>query len=144
MIETLKFAALLQKLNKMDPTALPALETLELATLGGARALGMEDELGSLQVGKKADLVVVDRSALRMTPIHTGKYDNTVTSIVYSAAADDVDTVMIGGTIVLAGGRLTRMSEEEIVERATCAGRDMLARREPFVEARDRTLDEAF
>jgi 5-methylthioadenosine/S-adenosylhomocysteine deaminase len=144
MIETLKFAALLQKLNTMDPTVLPADETLELATLGGAKALGLEDEIGSLEVGKKADIVIVDRSSLRMTPIHTGQYDNTVTSIVYSATADDVDTVIIDGTIVLEDGRLTSISEDEIRERATEVGRDLMRRREPFVEARDRELDVVF
>jgi 5-methylthioadenosine/S-adenosylhomocysteine deaminase len=95
-------------------------------------------------VGKKADITIVDRGSLRMTPVHTGKYDNTMTSLVYSASADDVDTVIIDGAIVLEGGRLTMVSEEEIVERATETGRDLLARREPFVEARDRHLDEVF
>jgi 5-methylthioadenosine/S-adenosylhomocysteine deaminase len=128
----------------MDPTVLPADETLELATLGGARALGLDHEIGSLEPGKKADIVVVDRRSLRMTPIHTGKYDNAITSLVYSATADDVDTVLIDGAVVLRGRRLTRVSEEEIVERATRVGRDLLARREPYVESRDLVLDEVF
>ena len=144
MVETLKYAALLQKLNKMDPTVLPAYEVLELATIGGAKALGLDEEIGSIEVGKKADVVVIDRSAIRMTPIHLGEYDNTVTSIVYSARSDDVSTVIIDGQLVLADRKLTRKSEEEIVECATRVGREMIARREQWVQSRDRELDKVF
>src|SRR6185436_1198219 len=85
MFEEMLTASLLAKVSTQDPTAVPAAAVLEMATLGGARALGMEDRLGSLEPGKRADLIVVDLSAPRLHPLY-----DPVSHLVYAAKGADV------------------------------------------------------
>lgn len=96
----LRLAALLQK-GRRGPAALPAAKALELATLGGARALGLEAELGSLTVGKRADVTVVDLSALRAQPAHS-----PTSALVYSLGSSDVRHVMVDGRLLVERGAL--------------------------------------
>ncbi len=98
--EELRLAALLLK-GRSGPAALPAADAFELATLGGARALGLEDEIGSLEAGKWADLVILDLRA----PHAVGPRD-VYTQLVYSARADDVRTVLVGGRVLVDERRL--------------------------------------
>lgn len=96
----LRLAALLQK-GRRGPAALPAAKALELATLGGARALGLEAELGSLAVGKRADLTVMDLSALRAQPAHP-----PISALVYALGASDVRHVLVDGRLLVERGSL--------------------------------------
>ncbi|HEV2672357.1 MAG TPA: 5'-deoxyadenosine deaminase [Gemmatimonadales bacterium] len=99
--EEMRLAALIQK-PRLGPDALPAAQVLELATLGGARALGLEAEIGSIEVGKRADLIVLD-----LTGPHTQPEDaDLVSRIVYSARAADVRHVIVDGVIVVRDGML--------------------------------------
>jgi cytosine/adenosine deaminase-related metal-dependent hydrolase len=111
-------AALVQK-PRLGPDALPAARVLELATLGGARALGLEQEIGSIEVGKKADLVVLDLSAPHAQP----ESADLVSRIVYSARASDVRHVIVDGKIVVQDGRLRTANVEEINREANKATR---------------------
>jgi 5-methylthioadenosine/S-adenosylhomocysteine deaminase len=113
MFEAMRTAAFLQKVTTMDPTVLPAPDTLRMATLGGAEALGMEDDIGSLEVGKKADLIVVDLTQSHMRPIN--KIEN---SLVYCANARDVETVICDGQVVMEDRKVLTVDEEAWVSNA--------------------------
>ncbi len=114
MFEAMRTAAFLQKVTSMNPATLPAPTTLRMATLGGAEALGMADEIGSLEVGKKADLILVDLSGAHMRPIN-----NLENSLVYCANANDVHTVICDGQVVMEDRRILTLDEEEWVSQAT-------------------------
>jgi 5-methylthioadenosine/S-adenosylhomocysteine deaminase len=114
MFEAMRTAAFLQKVTTMNPAALPAPTTLHMATLGGAEALGMADEIGSLEVGKKADLILVDLSGAHMRPIN-----NLENSLVYCANANDIQTVICDGQIVMEDRQILTLDEEEWVSQAT-------------------------
>jgi cytosine/adenosine deaminase-related metal-dependent hydrolase len=105
----MRLAALIQK-PRLGPDALPAGQVLELATLGGARALGLEAEIGSLEVGKRADVTVLDLSGPHAQPEDT----DLVSRLVYCARAADVRHVIVDGRIVVHGGELKTAKVEEI------------------------------
>ena len=113
MFEAMRTAAFLQKVTTMEPTVLPAPQVLRMATLGGAEGLGMENEIGSLEVGKRADLILVDLTASHMRPIN--KIEN---SLVYCANAGDVDTVICDGRVVMENHAMECFDEEAWVSNA--------------------------
>lgn len=113
MIREMKLAAILHKAVSNDPLIVPAETVLEMATINGARALGLGDEIGSLEVGKKADLVVIDLNRLHTTPSI-----NPVSTLVYAATGGEVDMVVVDGQIVVEQGQLLTMDEEEVMEQA--------------------------
>lgn len=110
--EELRLAGLMAKLRN-GPTAVSAVELFELATVGGARALGIDVDVGSIEIGKYADLAIVD---LRRS--HAYGPDDIYTQLVYSARATDVHTVTIAGHEVVSAGRLRTFSEEEVLAEA--------------------------
>jgi 5-methylthioadenosine/S-adenosylhomocysteine deaminase len=114
MFEEMLTAALLAKHTSGDPTAAPAAAVLEMATLGGARALGMEDQLGSLEVGKRADVVVVDLGAARLHPIY-----DPVSHLVYAAKGADVRHVAVEGKLVVRDRRVLTLDEAAVLAEAT-------------------------
>jgi len=89
---------------------MPAETVLEMATLGGARALGLEDEIGSLEVGKRADVTVIRADGLHQTP----SLGSAAARIVFSSRASDVDAVVVDGRVVVRGGRLLTADETHI------------------------------
>mgnify|MGYP000079276402 CR=1 FL=1 len=112
MLETLKMAALLQKVHHMDPTILTAEKVLEMATIDGARAIGMEDEIGSLEIGKKADLFIFNpQLAAKAVPMH-----HPVSTLVYSSTQTNVETVVIDGQIVMENGIVTTVDEKAMLK----------------------------
>jgi 5-methylthioadenosine/S-adenosylhomocysteine deaminase len=113
MFEEMMTAALLSKHVTGDPTTAPAPAVLEMATLGGARALGMEDRLGSLEKGKRADLVVVGLKQPRANPLY-----DPVSHLVYAAKGADVQQVVIEGRVVLDGGRILTVDEAAVIRDA--------------------------
>jgi 5-methylthioadenosine/S-adenosylhomocysteine deaminase len=113
IIQSMKFAACLHKVNKLDPAVISAKQVLEMATLGGARALGLEHEIGSLENGKKADMTIVDMQRPHIAPVH-----DPVASLVYCANCGDVDSVFIDGKLVMENGVLKNIDEKKIVDRA--------------------------
>ena len=113
MLESLKLAALLQKVHHMDPTIITAEKVLEMATIDGARALGMEDEIGSLEIGKKADLFVFNpQLAAKAVPMH-----HPVSTLVYSSTQTNVETVIIDGRIVMEDGVVTVVDEAAMLKK---------------------------
>ena len=107
--EEMRLAALIQK-PRLGSDALPAAQVLELATLGGAKALGLEAEIGSIEPGKKADLVVVDLSGPHVVPEEA----NLISRLVYAARASDVRHVIVDGRIVVRDGKLKTAKVEEV------------------------------
>lgn len=113
MIREMKLAAIIHKAVTNDPLIVPAETVLEMATINGARALGLEHEIGSLEVGKKADMAVIDLHRLHTTPSF-----NHVSTLVYAATGGEVDMVVVDGRIVVEQGQLLTMDEEEVMEQA--------------------------
>lgn len=113
MWEEMDTAAKLHKLISGDPKVLSAQQAFELATIRGARALHLENEIGSIEVGKRADLVIVDSDDLNQMPSY-----NIYSSLVYATKADDVQTVVIEGHIVMRDRRLLTLNEKEIKTQA--------------------------
>jgi 5-methylthioadenosine/S-adenosylhomocysteine deaminase len=113
MFEAMRFAALLHKVKTGDPQALPARTALEMATINGARALGLEKQIGSLETGKRADLVVVSTAAARLTPLY-----DPVSHLVYAARGDDVQTVMVNGRILMRDRKVLTLDESAVLAEA--------------------------
>ena len=113
MFEAMRFAALLHKVKTGDPRALPATTALEMATISGARALGLEKQIGSLEAGKRADLVVVSTASARMTPLY-----NPVSHLVYAARGEDVRTVMVNGRVLMRDRRMLTLDEPAVLAEA--------------------------
>ena len=113
MFEEMLTAALLAKHASGDPTAAPAPAVLEMATLGGARALGMEDRIGSLEPGKHADMVVVALDEPRMHPLY-----DPVSHLVYVAKGADVRHVVVEGRVIMRDRRVLTLDEKAVVAEA--------------------------
>jgi 5-methylthioadenosine/S-adenosylhomocysteine deaminase len=113
MIGEMRTAALLAKGVSGDAAALPAADALEAATLGGARALGLEHEFGSIEAGKSADLCALDLRAPDMQPIY-----HPLAQVVYSATRRHVSHVWVAGRALLAGGELLSIDEGAVLARA--------------------------
>jgi 5-methylthioadenosine/S-adenosylhomocysteine deaminase len=113
MWEAMDAAAKLHKLSSGDPRMVKAEEALAMATIGGARALHLENEIGSIEKGKRADLVVVDLDSLHQTPLY-----NIYSHLVYATKASDVRTVIIEGRPVMLDRRLLTLDEALIKRRA--------------------------
>jgi 5-methylthioadenosine/S-adenosylhomocysteine deaminase len=122
MFETMKQAALLQKVATRKPEALVAQQVLAMATRGNAKALGMADCLGSLQPGFLADIILVDTRVPHLTPAH-----DAIATLVYGATGSDVNTVIVDGRIVVRDRQVQTASEAEIVR--TAGERAMQARK---------------
>lgn len=121
MLEEIKFAALLSKIGKNDPTALPARSALEMATINGAKALGRADEIGSIEEGKKADLILVDLTKPHLTPFH-----NIESHLVYSSVGSDVETVIVDGKILMRDREVLSLNEAEIMEKGQKSSDDLI------------------
>jgi 5-methylthioadenosine/S-adenosylhomocysteine deaminase len=103
-------ASKLQKAVRGDPTALPAPAAIRMATIDGARAIGLDHQIGSLEPGKQADLIVIDARAPHLTPIH-----QPASAVVYAARGSDVHTVMVGGRLLMKNRQLQTLDIEEIL-----------------------------
>jgi 5-methylthioadenosine/S-adenosylhomocysteine deaminase len=110
MLEEMRTAALLHKVNQMDPLTLPAPQVLSMATGDGARALGLED-VGLLKPGYKADIILVDLNQAHLYPRH-----NLTSHMVYAAQASDVDTVIIDGRIVMEKRKVLTIDKERVLQ----------------------------
>jgi len=115
MFREMRSAALIQKARLLNPTTMPAERVFEMATLGGAKAMGMEKKLGSLEQGKKADIAIIN---LRTIPNSPCGEDNIIPQLVYSASANDVETTIIDGEIVMKDRKMTAINERNIIEEA--------------------------
>ena len=116
MFEAMRQTAFQQKLVSMDPTAISAAEALEMATLGGARALGRGQHLGSLEPGKLADLIIVGMSKARQQPLF-----EPMSQIVYASRGDDVETTIVNGKVLMRDRKVLTMDEAAVLRDARVA-----------------------
>ena len=121
LIEELKTASLLQKVSTLDPKVLDSEESIRMATIKGAEALGLDDEIGTIEVGKKADIILIDTAAANMTPDSSSLSSN----VVYSANGSNVDTTICNGKILMENKKLTTLDEEEIYAKARQAIKEL-------------------
>lgn len=122
MFSEMASAAKLHKVSALDPTTVTAREALGMATSGGAAALHLESQIGSLEPGKRADMIVVDASGPNALPLY-----DPYSYLVYSARADAVQTVIVEGKILMENRRLTTLDTEAIRRRAERFGRQIAA-----------------
>jgi len=122
MFTEMRSAALLQKLAH-GPEALPAARVLRMATIDGARALGLEQEIGSIEAGKRADLIVVD-----LNQLHSSPSPDVVSALVYSAQSTDVRTTIIDGRLVMRDRKLLTLNESTVIDEANREAIDLAAR----------------
>jgi 5-methylthioadenosine/S-adenosylhomocysteine deaminase len=122
LMEEMDLAAKLQKVTKMDPQALGAKAAVEMATIEGAHALHMEKEIGSLEAGKKADLILIGLDAPNAVPMY-----ELYAQIVYALKASDVETVVIGGRVVMRDRKVLTVKESEVIAKAREYGKKVEA-----------------
>jgi 5-methylthioadenosine/S-adenosylhomocysteine deaminase len=119
MFEVMKYASILQKGSRADASSMPSYEkAFSMATIEGATALGLEREVGSLEQGKKADVILVDLSQPKFQPILRGRFANVLPNIVYGAHGENVSSVMVDGKIVVENGEVKQVDQESIFRNA--------------------------
>ena len=124
MLETLKSGILLAKAATRNPGAMTAMEALEYATCKGAAALGLDDLIGSLEAGKRADLFLFDPAR----PAKASACHVPVSTLAYSSDARNVELVMINGDLVLEDGSMVKLDEKEVIETGTRKAKDLVKR----------------
>jgi 5-methylthioadenosine/S-adenosylhomocysteine deaminase len=113
MFEAMRQAAFLHKLVTKDPRALPAQTALRMATIDGARTLGLDRQIGSLEAGKRADLIVVSMRSARQTPMY-----DPLSHLVYVTRGDDVRTMVVNGRVLMRDRRVLTLNENEVLSEA--------------------------
>jgi 5-methylthioadenosine/S-adenosylhomocysteine deaminase len=113
MFEAMRQAAFLHKLTSKDPRALPAKTAVRMATIEGARILGLDREIGSLEPGKRADLLVVSMRGARQTPMY-----DPLSHLVYVARGADVQTVVVNGRVLMRDRRVLTLNEQAVLDEA--------------------------
>ncbi len=121
LIEELKTASLLQKVSTLDPKVLTSDEAVAMGTIKGAEALGLDNEIGSIEVGKKADIILIDTNSANMIPESSTLSSN----VIYSANGSNVDTTICNGKILMENKKLTVLDEQEIYAKAKQAIKEL-------------------
>ncbi len=124
----MKLTALFNKIVARDPEVMPAWEVLRMATIEGARAIGLGDEIGSLEAGKQADLILVDLTAPNLTPVLVDPVRNIVPNLVYAASGHEVKTVMVAGKILMRDREVLTLDESAVQAQAQTQA-EILSRR---------------
>jgi 5-methylthioadenosine/S-adenosylhomocysteine deaminase len=128
MFEAMRMASFLDKVHTLDPTVGSAQTVLDMATLGGAAALGLSSSIGSLEPGKRADLIVVNMSASRQTPLY-----DPVSQIVYTTRGDDVRTTIVHGRVLMRDRKVLTLDEAKVLATA----RDWVQKVREAVKSKD-------
>jgi len=123
LFDTMKAASLLQKVHHEDAGIIKPYEVLRMATSGGAKALGLSSVCGTIEVGKRADLVLIDIDTIHNQPIN-----DIFSQIVHCAKASDVQTVLVNGEVLMKDRTLTRLDEKKVLAEAKVANRDLMER----------------
>jgi 5-methylthioadenosine/S-adenosylhomocysteine deaminase len=127
MFEAMRQASFLAKLSTRDPTAVKAQDALDMATIGGARVIGMEQLLGSLEIGKRADLITVSTRSARQTPMY-----DPVSHLVYVTRGDDVRNTIVNGKMLMRDRQLRTLDRDQVIadaKRLAARVRDAVGRK---------------
>jgi 5-methylthioadenosine/S-adenosylhomocysteine deaminase len=120
MFDTMKFCALIHKNHRWDPKVLPAQTVLDMATINGARCLNIDSDVGSIEEGKKADLIMIDLRKPHLTPLH-----DCVSQIVYACRGSDVSTTIINGKIKYDEKEFFNIDSKKIIDQAQQCAKDL-------------------
>jgi len=123
MLEVARTAGMLQKATKLDAESVTAEQLMEMLTISGAKVLGLQDEVGSLEVGKKADLIVVDYKQPHLLPV--GRW---LPKLVYSARGSDVIHTVVEGQVLMEDRKVLTMNEEQVMADALSSRQDLIER----------------
>lgn len=110
MFEEMRTAALLHKVANLDASIISSYDVLKMATIDGAKSVGLEEDVGSLETGKKADMILVDIESVHLRPLH-----DIVSTLVYCANSGDVETVIVDGRIVVQDHRIYSVDERQLI-----------------------------
>lgn len=124
MFEEINLAGLINKGINEDSTSVPAFTALKMATINGAKALGIDNHIGTIEEGKKADMILIDMKKPHLYPKH-----NMISSMVYSANAADVDTVIVDGEILMENREIKTIDVEKVMYNADKTAKDLIARK---------------
>ncbi len=124
MLETVRVASLLQRARLRDPAAVPPMQALRMATINGARALGLDHLVGSIELGKRADIIMLD---LYRAP-HNVAVHNVVSHLVHCARSSDVELVMVDGNVLMENRQVLGLDEAAFLERAQETGERLVER----------------
>ena len=113
ILEEMDFTAKLHKAYNHDPTFLPAVEVVKMGTINSAKALKKDSEIGSLKIGKKADIILIDKDQLDTVPMY-----NIYSHLVYTISSEHIKDVIINGKIVMENRKLVNIDEDELIDRA--------------------------
>lgn len=128
MFEAMRIGALLQKSGRSDATALPVQSVLDMATRYGARVLGMESKIGSLETGKQADIILLNLNQPHLWPVIEGRYENIEEQIVYAARGSDVTHTIVAGQVLMADRQVSTLDLEETYQAVHAATSALLKR----------------
>lgn len=123
MFEEINLAALINKGVTEDAVSVPAIKAIEMATINGAKALNWDKEIGSIEIGKKADLILIDMEKPHLYPKH-----NIVSAIAYSCQGSDVETVIVDGNIIMEGYEIKTIDVEKIMYNAEKSAKSLINR----------------
>jgi len=123
MFDTMKFCVLIHKNHRWDASILPAQTVLDMATINGAKCLNIYNEIGSIEVGKKADIIMIDLDKPHLTPLH----DN-VSQVVYACKGSDVSTTIINGRLGYLENKFLNIDDKKIIEEAKECAKDLTSR----------------
>jgi 5-methylthioadenosine/S-adenosylhomocysteine deaminase len=124
MFREMDTAAKIHKVTSLNPTVMNAQKVLEIATIGGAKLLGLDDHIGSIEIGKQADIILVDMNQSHLTPLY-----NCYSQLVYAARGADTKTSIIGGKIVMKDRQLRTMDLNAVMEKVRNIAADIIAKR---------------
>lgn len=122
------------KNSRLDASTLPAAKVLRMATVEGAQVLGMDHEIGSIEIGKQADLVLVDLWKSHLMPIITDEDNPVLWNLIFSAKGSDVNKVFVKGELVVDNGKLVRISDQDVLEQAMHQTHSLVRRRNQVKE----------
>jgi 5-methylthioadenosine/S-adenosylhomocysteine deaminase len=128
LLGDLKYASLVQKVTNDDARSVPAHQALEMVTRFGAQALGMEDMIGSLEVGKRADIILIDVDRPHYTPHHFAYGPNIASNLVFCGRGSDVRTVIVDGQIIVEDGVPTTLDRVAVQREAQKSSEHILQR----------------
>ncbi|MFH5774556.1 amidohydrolase family protein [Paracoccus sp. NGMCC 1.201697] len=133
MFDEMKAASLLAKVSTLDAAALDAWSVCRMATIEGARAIGMEDQIGSIEIGKQADIIAVRSNIPRLTPLIGGTDGNIHHNLVHAVQGGDVDMTMVAGRILVENGELLTTDLGQVISRVNAAAPQLFSRRDEWL-----------